>query len=77
VPPGQTLRAPDNWQKGIPRETYAESLVRHTMEFWQEYDAGRVNQDTLCAIMFNVMGYLFEDLIAQGAADRPTTLNPF
>jgi len=60
------LRDSDNWQKGIPAEQYMKSLIRHVVEAWK-YKRGDVvgaepYQDTLCAIMFNVMGALLEDL---------------
>lgn len=67
VPPGDKLRASDNWQKGIPKEAYVKSMIRHTIEAWQQWDwetkgGDRVSQTTLCAIMFNVQGLLFEML---------------
>ncbi len=61
------LRPGDNWQKGIPRVEYAKSLIRHMIDFWLT-ERGHGNlaradmQETLCSIMFNVMGYLFEML---------------
>lgn len=67
IPPGDKMRASDNWQKGIPKEAYVKSLIRHTIEAWQQWDGevkggDRVSQTTLCAIMFNVQGLLFEML---------------
>ena|SRR5438105_12866992 len=58
-----TMRPSDNWQKGIPREAYAASLLRHVMDFWMQHRTdsdGVIIEDALCAIMFNAMGYLFE-----------------
>lgn len=66
-PPGQKLRASDNWQKGIPQQEYVKSLVRHVLELWEQNDEGHVDLDVACAIMFNVMGYVFE-------ATRPTAV---
>lgn len=66
--PDGNLRAPDNWQKGIPLADYADSLVRHVQDFRLHADgfaAEAVSQDiedVLCAIRFNVDGYLFEIL---------------
>lgn len=57
------LRSSDNWQKGIPKDAYAKSLLRHTMDFWLFHrgQKGReTTEDALCGIMFNAMGYLFE-----------------
>ncbi len=67
IPPGETIRASDNWQKGIPREAYMKSLIRHTIEVWEQWDGetsggDKVSQTTLCAILFNVQGLLFEML---------------
>lgn len=68
IPEGQTIRQPDNWKKGIDKEHYADSLVRHTVEFWEALErkwpeqGSEALRDTLCAIMFNAMGYLYEDL---------------
>lgn len=64
------LRDSDNWKRGIPKEQYKKSLVRHAIQFWASLegemkdDKGKVvdTQDALCAIIFNAMGYLYEDL---------------
>jgi hypothetical protein len=71
-----SLRAADNWQKGIPREAYMESLERHFNEVKQmhEAEAGRspeswgkpvmtddeVFLDALSAIIFNAQGMMLE-----------------
>ena len=60
VPEGEELRSSSNWQKGIPKDAYMKSLLRHTFELWGQHRATVVDEDTLCAIMFNAMGYLFE-----------------
>lgn len=61
------LRASDNWQKGIPRENYMKSLQRHDLDLWLHHRGyGHLAQasleDTLCAMRFNIDGYLFETL---------------
>ena len=60
-----TLRPSDNWKKGIPRDEYMKSMHRHFMEVWSIHD-GVCDDDNiqtaLCALMFNVMGYLHEDI---------------
>ena len=59
------LRASDNWAKGIPKDVYMKSLLRHVMDAWQHprgYITNENPEETLCAIMFNSMGYLFEAL---------------
>lgn len=68
------LRSSDNWQKGIPLANYMKSMLRHTMEVWK-YHRGVPSstmhvgsnktepfdiEEMLCAVMFNVMGYLYE-----------------
>ncbi len=72
--PDGARRASDNWQKGIPLDAYAKSLIRHTMQFhklhrgypaidWDTHEP--VDQEEmLCAIVFNAMGYLHEVLKA-------------
>lgn len=68
-----SLREPDNWQKGIPLPAYADSLVRHVMDFrlhYDDYPDESVDPDiesVLCAIIFNARGFLFEILKAKRA----------
>ena len=62
------LRDWDNWKRGIPHDTYSESLVRHVLSVWllhqgfPAYDNhGPVTlEDSLCGVIFNAMGYLHE-----------------
>jgi hypothetical protein len=70
VQPDGTLRASDNWQRGMPRETYLKGMWRHFLHLWTRHRgfevrdhlaAGNIEED-LCALMFNVQGYLFEIL---------------
>lgn len=74
-----SLRAADNWQKGIPLEAYGDSLVRHMLDFRLHFDGypdRAVDQDlesVLCAILFNTRGYLFE-LIKKRRADASASL---
>lgn len=72
------LRKADNWQQGMPLESYMDSMWRHFMDLWlihRDYAAvvtgdtsrdnpktGKRMQDALCALMFNVMGYLHESM---------------
>lgn len=59
------LRASDNWQKGIPLDAYMKSGWRHFFEVWTIHRGYGVNdllEDALCALMFNVEGYLHEVL---------------
>lgn len=59
-----SLRDGDNWQKGIPRDSYMKSGWRHFMDWWCDH-RGRGSEafeETLCALLFNVQGYLHEYL---------------
>ena len=66
------LRASDNWQKGIPQDAYMKSLWRHFLDMWfmhrgyKRYDSITGEElsmkEVLCAILFNVQGYLFEHI---------------
>ncbi len=62
-----TLRDGDNWQKGIPRDQFMKSLLRHAMDLWLAHrDAKIIDfEETLCAIAFNTEGYLHEFLIGR------------
>jgi hypothetical protein len=63
-----SMRASDNWQKGIPMDSYIKSAFRHFVDWWK-FHRGCKGRDTLvdalCALMFNTMGYLHELLKAQ------------
>lgn len=64
------VRDSDNWQKGIPKNVYMKSLIRHAMDLWLMHRGFiALNPDTgeecnieelLSAIIFNASGYLFE-----------------
>jgi len=59
------LRDSDNWQKGIPQDAYIKSGFRHFMDWWKEhrgYGSREGLEDALCALLFNVQGYLHEHL---------------
>jgi hypothetical protein len=79
-----TVRASDNWQKGIPLEVYAKGLQRHNLHFGIRHDGFAPNdpgaaadiEEDLCAVIFNAQGYLLElirdrysPLVASGLAD--------
>jgi len=58
-------RASDNWQKGMPKDAYMKSAFRHFMDLWKEHrghDSREGVEDALCALMFNIQGYLHEHL---------------
>jgi hypothetical protein len=61
------LRDSDNWQKGIPKDAYMKSAWRHFHDWWwfhrQGEDADKEAKiEALCAELFNVMGYLLEEI---------------
>ena len=66
------LRDSDNWQKGIPKTAYMKSLWRHFLDAWAIHRGyTRIDKQTgkeitlleaFCAILFNVMGYMYEIL---------------
>jgi len=75
--PDGKIRDGDNWQKGIPITRYIKSLIRHTNEFWLIWrKEQKVDQTLACAVMFNIMGLLFEALEeeeARGNTSRPVS----
>lgn len=66
--PDGSMRDFDNWKKGIPIEAYFDGLGRHFVAIWllqqgfgAEDNHGSVTlEDSLCAVIFNSMGWLFE-----------------
>lgn len=60
------LRDSDNWQKGIPKDAYMKSAFRHFIDLWTLHRGGKSEgvtlEDTLCALLFNIQGYLHEEL---------------
>ena len=58
-------RNSDNWQKGIPKEVYMKSGLRHFMDWWLEHRKQKSRagmEEAICGLMFNCMGYLYEEL---------------
>ena len=69
------LRDSDNWQKGIPREQYMKSAWRHFMEWWTAHRGWRPAtadqlEEMICALLFNSMGYLHEQLAVRHLSDQ-------
>lgn len=73
-----SLRDADNWQLGIPKQAYVESLVRHIEDVklhWDGYSDEAVDPDlesVLCAVLFNASGLLFE-LLKERRRDLQST----
>ena len=57
-----TIRSSSNWKKGIPLESFKESLIRHTIDLWAAYEAGDLElvEELACADLFNIQGLLHE-----------------
>jgi hypothetical protein len=65
-------RPGDNWKKGIPLNSYIKSMLRHVWDVWKLHSGyPAIDRKTgkpvtmkiaLCAVLFNVMGYLHEYL---------------
>lgn len=65
-----TLREPDNWKCGMPRQWYMDGMYRHMHDLWMIHETGKAVRpetgeevtitEALCAIIFNAMGYLYE-----------------
>jgi hypothetical protein len=73
--PDGSIRASDNWQKGLPLTTYIKGMWRHFLHLWVRHrgfeptddKAGADAEEDLCAIIFNAQGYLHELLKARVA----------
>lgn len=70
------LRDGDNWQKGINREDYMESVFRHFFDFWMEHRGYATDEGimaAMCGLLFNVMGYMHEYLKVHPIREFDTT----
>lgn len=72
-----SLRASDNWQKGMPKESAIKGMWRHFHHLWMRHRgfsvadplaAASIEED-LCAIWFNTQVYLHELLEERRAAE--------
>ena len=53
-----------NFKKGIPIDAYERSLVRHLQKYFaNKYEGGKeeLEEDHLCAMLFNVFGIIHEE----------------
>ena len=60
-----SLRASDNWQKGIPQDVYMKSMWRHFFAVWQGHRKQLPKEERirdLNALLFNVQGLEHEVL---------------
>ena len=60
-----SLRASDNWQKGIPRIDYMKSGWRHFFDWWVGHRNDEPDMEAACALMFNLQGYMHEVLLGR------------
>lgn len=72
-----SVRDSDNWQRGIPLPAYIKGAWRHFHHWWMRHRgfpvadplaAADIEED-LCAVLFNVQGYLHE-VLSQRRARR-------
>lgn len=72
-----TIRDSDNWQKGMPLTSYMKGMWRHFLHLWTRHRGFKVRdpmaaaniEEDLCALLFNVQGYLHEILKAKELTD--------
>jgi hypothetical protein len=67
------LRDSDNWQKGMPKSEYMKSAWRHFMDWWKSHRGASLPtdeeiEDSICALLFNASGYLYEHLYGKAEA---------
>ena len=69
IQPDGHLRDSDNWQKGMPLDCYIKSAWRHFFDWWKLHRGLKATdengnpvtiEEMLCALLFNVQGYLHE-----------------
>lgn len=70
-------READNWQKGMGKDSHIDSGMRHVMDWWLEHRGYKSRdglRDALCGVLFNVFGYLLEDLKEEMEGDHQAAL---
>jgi len=82
-PDGGNMRTDDNWQLGIPNDSYMKSLLRHVIAAWKAHRGWKTKEslkDSLCATMFNTQGMLHEilkiELEVEGYQPQQPWTNP-
>ncbi len=74
VQPDGNIRDSDNWQKGIPKDQYMKSLLRHIEDMWLEhrgFESRDGLEEAICGVLFNTMGYLHELLKEREYSFKP------
>jgi hypothetical protein len=69
-------RTSDNWQKGMGKDVFMKSAWRHFLDWWclhRGVKAPSSNdiEETICAVIFNAQGYLYEILKNKFAIPDP------
>lgn len=67
------MRTSDNWQKGMPRDEYMKSAWRHFHDWWTAHRKGDEDEEAMCALLFNVMGYLHEVRLCRDVGKQDDT----
>ena len=73
------LRDSDNWQKGMGLAVFMKSGWRHFFAWWKAHRSPGANHrevvvEALCALMFNIQGYLHEFLKADPQEGRTVSV---
>jgi len=55
-------REGDNWKKGMSKSVYLSSAFRHFVSVWDLRSKNEKCDEELCALLFNVMGLLYEEV---------------
>jgi hypothetical protein len=69
--PDGSMRAGDNWQKGMPLDVLMKSATRHHLDWWLAHREYQISEGRLWAIfglVFNAMAYASEYMKAHPAA---------
>lgn len=63
---GGAIRAADNWKRGMPSDSYVDSLLRHVLDLWMLHEGMQPTrpetgeqvgwEDALGGCLFNVQG---------------------
>lgn len=71
------LRDSDNWQRGMGLDVYMKSCFRHFMDMWAAHRGAwsTDQEEAICAVLFNAMGYLHEAL-KQKQEPKPAPIPP-
>lgn len=56
------MRDSDNWTRGMPIAVYVKSAFRHFVDWWRAHRYGddEAAEESICALMFNCEGALYE-----------------